>query len=350
MATAWRGMQMRGTAGLIWVSIVLLVGVATAAPAATAGWPGLSYADRQHGWYVDSHGSALVALERTKNGGKTFDVLKTSFTYAAGGGAGVLFPSARLGFLWGFIATPYGTLVRTTDGGATWRGVSWSELAFADDVVFSDADHGWAASHDDPYTPEGGVIAKSDDGGASWKSVHRVAGDGEPTELAAPTASHCYVLQRHRSRPTLRLFATSDGGRTWSRRSLPSAISRAGWDGHPQPSMAFPRPQTGWLAGEAGQVFKTRDGGKTWRRQRSRTTRSLTDVCFVDVRFGWISGERGVLLTTRDGGAHWRRQASGTSARLHTVHFVDRRHGWAAPWYGGPRLRTVDGGRTWRRL
>ena len=98
-------------------------------------------------------------------------------------------------------------------------------------------------------------------------------------------------------------------------------------------------------------MLKTVDGGVTWKRQTSGTERGLYELFFTDASHGWAVGEQGVILHTDDGGEQWTAQSSGTTAGLWDVCFIDRLHGWAV---GGDdrevRLRTTDGGKTWKRL
>jgi photosystem II stability/assembly factor-like uncharacterized protein len=76
--------------------------------------------------------------------------------------------------------------------------------------------------------------------------------------VAVPDASHAFVslsLQQGLGLPGPGvLLASSDGGRTWSRRILPGSGQ-----------IEFATASRGWLAGVDGGVYATRDGGGTWR-------------------------------------------------------------------------------------
>ena len=134
--------------------------------------------------------------------------------------------------------------------------------------------------------------------------------------LSCPTPQRCYVLGHGSLRG---LWATSDAGKNWVKRRLPS-----------------------------GTVLKTVDGGVTWKKQGSGTGLGLSEVCFTDATHGFAVGADGVILHTDDGGEQWIEQSSGTTSGLSDFCFVDRLHGWAIGKH--VRLRTTDGGKTWKRL
>ena len=310
-----------------------------AGPVMAAPWySDVSFVDSQHGWYSGVRLGGAVRMWRTSDGGRTLKELPARYSGAgAGGPICVTFISREVGIWWGFFGP---ALLRTTDGGMRWGPVAWPNLIVPIGVAFADATTGWATSMEIRLPDGGGEIARTTDGGATWNAV-RVTGVGFYYGPASPSPEYCYVLGDGAQRG---LWATSDGGSSWRMRALPG-IDVNQWFGTP---MAFPAELTGWLAGANGTIFKTTDGGESWTRQSSGTHQYLNALEFVDARYGWAVGGRGTILATRDGGAHWRRQSSGTTAGLEAADFVDRLHGWAVG--GKVRLRTTDGGKTWKKL
>jgi photosystem II stability/assembly factor-like uncharacterized protein len=337
-ATSIKGVTMRRMSWLLLAVLPLLL--VTALPAAASS--SFSFVDARHGWYVgglDAH----ARLWKTSDGGKTLKLLPARFIGAGGGGAWVDFISPKVGIWWGEfgeLGVAASSMQRTTDGGAHWSRVTWTSLAVAHGLAFADATHGWASSANNPPNPaEGGEIARTSDGGATWITV-RVLESGYFYDLASPSPQYCYAFG---SGAQSGLWVTANGGGSWTQRALPGGnLDSYRW------AMAFPAKRTGWLAGADGAIFKTTDGGASWARQVSGARRSLYDLEFVDIRYGWAVGERGTILATRDGGAHWHRQSPGTKAGLGEVDFVDRLHGWAGD--RALRLRTTDGGKTWTKL
>ena len=318
---------------LVWTAALVLLAMACAGPAAAGSW--FSYVDARYGWYAGGL-DARARLWRTSDGGKTLKLLPASYIGAGGGNAGVCFFDRKVGIWYGDFEY---SMLRTTDGGLHWNTVTWPSMAVADEVAFSDPTHGWASCYIPAFPPEGGEIARTSDAGKTWTTA-RVLENADCGGLASPTPACCYA-KVYRSDWTWELWRTVDGGGTWAERALP------GGAGEQLGSMVFPSVSTGWfIVGEA--IYKTTDGGRRWTRQTTGGRRALYDLEFVDSRYGWAVGARGTILATRDGGAHWRPQSSGTKAGLGSVDFIDRLHGWAGD--SRVRLRTSDGGKTWRRL
>ena len=81
-------------------------------------------------------------------------------------------------------------------------------------------------------------------------------------------------------------------------------------------------------------------------QQKSGTQATLMGVYFRNAALGWAVGGGGTLLKTVDGGRKWKKVLSGTSTLLTAVLFVDDRKGWAVG-DAGTLLETPDGGETW---
>lgn len=323
--------------------MMLVAGLGLAALGADAargsGYYGAVYfVDAQHGWYAgssSSNGRASYVVWATSNGGRTLK--RQSAHLAAGMGLPRLAFASRSSGLW---ASPLGVR-RTTNGGRKW--VKSSENLWIPwiprDIGLASAKVGWASS---AYgsAGDGGRISRSTDGGRTWRSVKTVrANAGQFGSLSCPTRQRCYVLGSGKLRG---LWATSDAGKHWVKRRLPGSdyTSFAGVD--------FPTSLTGWVVGWNGAVAKTTDGGATWTWQNQGGDQDLTEVTFTDALHGWAVGAEGVILHTDDGGKQWTEQYSGTTGNLDDVFFLDRLRGWAVAM--GARLRTTNGGVTWKRL
>jgi len=102
---------------------------------------------------------------------------------------------------------------------------------------------------------------------------------------------------------------TTDGGKTWIPRSVPSAASLDFRDVHALDV------DTAYLlsigAGELSRVYKTSDGGSTWTLQhQNRDPKVFLDaIAFWDADHGLALGDpvdgRFVILSTDDGGQRW---------------------------------------------
>lgn len=250
-----------------------------------------------------------------------------------------------------------GTVLRTTDGGSTWRMVGPPEGSGLDlrSLVAWDADRALAASAGTPA-----CILRTDDGGATWRTVHedahpkaffdsmvrdgeRVVLYGDPVDLAP------YVL------------ASEDGGATW-RRERPSVESRPGEAGFAASNglVVFGTGGAVWIAtgGAPGSRLLARDASGAW------TATDLPLARGADSRgaFALAADGRGAMVAV--GGDHANPEATtGTAAWSQdagrTWHPADARgyrssvawlHGFGCWLAAGPQgcSTSTDGGRTWQ--
>ena len=219
---------------------------------------------------------------------------------------------------------PQAYLLRTTDGGATWRRVDLSDThARVVRAVFRGEGRGWTFG-------EAGVLYATSDGGASW--VRQTL----PTKYlllggAFMDDAHGWLVGAGGT-----ILQTTDGGETWR-----GGLVRG--DPHVRFNAAsFVENRLGWAVGAEGQVFATTDGGRVWFPQASGVSADLLDVKFVNAAEGWTIGAEGTLLRTTDGGAHWISERSGTSLPLERMFFTDRDHGWAVG-FGGTVISYQSG-------
>jgi photosystem II stability/assembly factor-like uncharacterized protein len=338
---------------------VTLLGVVLAlsimcAPSARAAGP-IAFVDAQHGWRLTPEGSSYDPFVlgrnvawRTLDGGDTWKRLASRPPGMTGNGAissGMLaFVDAGTG-LWGRTVH---ALLRTANGGTSWKSGATIEGQILLDISFASRRVVWGSTVVGS-AEEGGSILKSTNGGAAWRVSKRMggtAGTGSLRRISSPTAQTCYVAGTGQRLGGL--WATTDGGAHWARRKLP---------GKDYPVLLdFPVATTGWYSGSSGSIYKTTDGGRSWSRQRAATNLGLYGIVFASARRGWVCGENGVILRTVDGGATWERLDSGTYASLYNLVFVDAEHGWAYGTTGSyvdewdVLLRTTDGGDTWEEL
>lgn len=139
------------------------------------------------------------------------------------------------------------------------------------------------------------------------------------------------------------LFATTDGGQTWTRRSQPTL-----GDVH---KLLFTSPTAGWLGSSTG-LYRTTNGGQTWQRVQATTMYGnwfpVYDLQFVTPQLGYAVGDDGGVVKTTDGGSSWRTLNYRPDYRdlLRTVSFCSPDSGMAL---GDDLVRwtTTNGGRTW---
>jgi photosystem II stability/assembly factor-like uncharacterized protein len=246
-----------------------------------------------------------------------------------------------------------GALLATVDGGETWRARARPTEDALRDVYFSDEQNGWLVCErsiydlkekDEPRT----YLLRTADGGATWKRVNVIGADVDARLVRAlfTDEGRGWAFGEEGA-----LYTTRDGGESWERQRVPTRnLLLGGW---------FLNSEQGWLVGAGATILQTIDGGQTWRAgtlvagptpasanlEDARRVR-FTAASFVDDRRGWAVGAEGRVFVTTDGGRTWAPQSANISADLYDVKFLDAFEGWAAG-AGGTLIHTLDGGKRW---
>jgi len=164
----------------------------------------------------------------------------------------------------GRVGGPTGML-RSVDGGATWSVIDMAPHAgMILDVKFFDENTGlvFAATHPDPAQAEG-LVLRTEDGGKSWREVYR---SGRAYELiwkasfvAGGDTGYATVQSYDPERATQLVIRSDDKGKTW--REIAIAQDKTAR----QFGIGFVNADVGFVGTAAGG-FATSDGGKTWER------------------------------------------------------------------------------------
>lgn len=247
-------------------------------------------------------------------------------------------------------------VVHTIDGGRTWHEYPRTlQHAAPPDVFFFDAANGWMAYWDQ----WGGItqtkLARTSDGGKSWRVISR----GLIDSPVFADQNHGIAI-RFNMYPSADWFRTADGGRTWTElriRHLRLDARRCVHSG-----------STIWIVQEKGPnvtFFKTLDGGQSWEEFDSALPKDwakLREIRFLDRNRGWIvaadeSGNEMRLLSTIDGGRTWAQDPNvtlrNTSPTADMVVFISERIGFlfeegaGSPETSAQVWFTEDGGLRW---
>jgi photosystem II stability/assembly factor-like uncharacterized protein len=219
---------------------------------------GMKMLNANTGWAVGMNGLVL----KTNNGGDSWTVQNPGIPFDANNNFnyyGVDFVDASNGWVVGNLGLFGSTVVRTTNGGASWVAQSLpagSTTAILTDVDFVNASWGVAVGSGKAYY--------TTNGGASW--------------VAATGITPSHNLERVQM-----LDAT-----------------------------------TGYTVGSTGSIYKTINGGVTWQAQTSGVTHGLNGLYFTDASNGIVVGAEGGpaangrVLVTNNGGANWSADTLGT--------------------------------------
>jgi len=238
----------------------------------------------------------------------------------------------------GYLVGDQRTVMKTTDGGATWT----TQLPPVMDVTyrlngvcFPDHTTGYIIN----FYKE---IYKSDDCGETWQLIHSEPGYDLFGVYFTDPLHGCVVCSEGR------ILLTSDGGVTWTKYdyNMPEDLT-AVW---------FSDSQRGFVAGGGGIILRTTDGGNTWLPQVTGTGYKLTSINFTSPDKGFACGVAGTLLTTVDGGNNWTLKNMGDTVTFYSVSMMNADTAFLtgyAYWSSimAPAvpfvMRSTDGGNSW---
>jgi photosystem II stability/assembly factor-like uncharacterized protein len=216
-----------------------------------------------------------------------------------------------------------------------------------------------------------GTIVRTTDGGATWTLVAVPGAEGlDFRDIEARSADIAYVLAIGAGEKS-RIYKTTDGGKAWTLQ-FTNSDPRAFYD-----AIAFWDANTGLAVGDPVEgrftVIRTTDGGKTWTHVPAANTpqalpgdgafaASGTCLTVYGTRLAWFGtggGARARVYRSADQGLTWAVSdtpvmAGNPSSGIFSLAFSDADHGIAVG--GDYRLEresgdnlaiTSDGGRTW---
>ena len=225
-----------------------------------------------------------------------------------------------------------GTVLRSTDAGATWTGVGAPTQENLYCIHFSDALTGVIMGNN-------GAIFRTTDGGGTWNVSN---GNGYNfRNLSFSDAFHGTAVGGINSGATPVLYRTTDGGVTWvdQSSSLSSTSVQALY------GVAFANSTEGFVGGIDGQVLKTTDGGSNWSVAYAGNS-WIRSIYFTDQNSGTEVGAGGVIHHTTDAGFSWPAQTGGLNATLNNVTNSDPRHSTIVG-DAGTILHTRNAGAAW---
>jgi hypothetical protein len=232
-------------------------------------------------------------------------------------------------------------LSRSDDRGRTWVRLRTDDVALH--VVAVDP-------RDHRHVLVGGQgITGSHDGGATWTSLHRVDWVGG-IAFAASNPRQVYAALYDEAADNGRLIRSSDGGTTWNIDGAARVRTITALAVHPKRAETVYVGYEGQTSGGGG-VATSSDAGRSWRHRSIPGVQSVNALAVAPSDPDTIyAGTDLGLARSVDGGDRWR-LVSNSRYFLWTV-VVDPER--AETVYGAtpdPRsgvLRSTDGGRTWR--
>jgi photosystem II stability/assembly factor-like uncharacterized protein len=268
-------------------------------------------------------------IYHTKDGGKTWELQVGDPGSSDRGFSDLRFVDATHGFaVQGSTGTTH-KLFSTSDG-QTWI-PSGTVPEHRYDYLFTTPTTGLAADW-------ARQIIRTTDGGRKWQPVYRCKIKAEIAGLTRE--ADCYIHSIHFPDPSVGyaiggplpedagnvLAKTEDGGATWTAWVvLPG--ERAS-----ESSLWFTDANTGVLRTQDGKMFRTADGGKTWTGV-SGQAEGKPDISFADGEVGWMVRYRKMVYTA-NGGKSWLSREIAFPAMVEDSSLPARDRGYAAGPHG----------------
>jgi photosystem II stability/assembly factor-like uncharacterized protein len=252
-----------------------------------------------------------------------------------------------------------GTVLRTTDGGATWKALAVPDAAELD---FRDID---AFSETTAYVMsigngEASRIYKTEDGGEHW--TLQLANKDPKIFLDAMAfwSADAGVAFSDSVDGQFVLFATANGGRAWARvpaDRLPPALPNEGAYAASGTNVAIFGSHV-WIGTTASRVLHSANRGRTWTVTQTplatNPSAGIFSIAFRDALHGIVVGgdfqkEREAVdnaAVTADGGKTWTLVKGLSGYRSAVAHLPKSKQSWLAVGPLGSDLSTDDGG-TW---
>ncbi len=274
-------------------------------------------------------------------------------------------------------------VVRTEDGGSSWKDVSPPQLLDPDIgdawkvvTAFIDDQHAWAVyTPVDGFPPADVIVWQTADGGSHWTrspalKLSGMEGFFEPGFFAFSGKEHGWLLvhvDAGMNHDYSNLYASNDGGTTWQLITDPQSENIDSLMSLRIVGLAFADEQWGWALKDTNGVrpgaflVQTLDGGYTWKDIDLPAPKDLDWAheilaCKTHAPVFPAESTGYLLVTCRDTADHtytyfYATTDKGSSWRytklirnVQYLVFQDEMHGLAL---GRDVLRTSDGGKTW---
>ena len=214
----------------------------------------------------------------------------------------------------------------TRDGGRSWQelrifrsgdfGAARPEFL---SIRFSDKKRGYVigsvlrhSGNDDIVVDS--LLMRTDDGGETWRRIS-VPSKSELFHLDFDGNSRGWIVGDSGT-----ILSSEDEGQTWTKQRSGTAA--------PLYNVDFRDSKEGYIVGKSGTVLRTENGGSSWIPVQIPAKESIMRVDFADDKNGWAVGYGGTILRSSDKGKSWILQDATSRRRLYGL-FMDKKYGWA---------------------
>jgi len=229
------------------------------------------------------------------------------------------------------------SVLRTLDGGRDWFDVTPPEVSQVGERIsayYLDHRHAWLLLPSDDYTD--GTLYHTANGGETWQDTYVPFAGASLQFLDDETGYALADLGVGAGSMAVALYWTEDGGTTWTLRYINDPTSPQAEDSLPlsglKTSFAVSDETHVWVGGDIPMadytyLYASNDGGDTWSRKeltlpadRVEVFASVEEIVFLDPQEGYLVlglvGElsENYIYQTTDGGESWQ-QVTGSIPR-----------------------------------
>lgn len=186
-------------------------------------------------------------------------------------------------------------------------------------IRFSDKKHGYVigsvlrhSGSDDIVVDS--LLMRTEDGGETWRRIE-VPSKVELYHLDFDGNSKGWIVGDNGT-----ILSSTDEGRTWTRQDAGTTAALYNVD--------FRDSKEGYIVGKGGTILRTENGGASWSRALVPVKDTIMRVDFADDKNGWAVGYGRTILRSSDKGRSWIKQDNVTRERLYGL-YMDKKYGWA---------------------
>jgi photosystem II stability/assembly factor-like uncharacterized protein len=210
----------------------------------------------------------------------------------------------------GYIVSESGTIISTSDGGASWQTITYPDYHFTS-VYFSNGMHGCIVGWQEMLADSSAIFI-TQNGGEDWSSISH-SRVNRLNDVFFVNDDMGWAVGSKEDLNLNCMCYTTDGGYSWG---IQSSISVVGAELF---GVSFRDENLGSVCGTDGAFFITNSGGSSWAMGISMPVLNLNDIYNYGMLTGCIVGDEGTALFTINNWYQYIDQTTNTTENLNAV-------------------------------